>query len=87
MYDLYSKRFPCLDCGGSKSLAKYDDGEYCFKCRKDTRKHPIGIKTKRVEYTTRVENQSFDLFDLPNNYIQYLSKLTLLMFSIFMHNF
>lgn len=37
MADIYHKRFPCPHCGGSKSLAKYEDGEHCFKCGKGTR--------------------------------------------------
>lgn len=77
MYDLYSKRFPCSNCGGKKSLAKYDDGEYCFKCGKDTRHNWKGIKNNRLEYTTQVEKEAFNLYALPSNYVQYLSLIGL----------
>lgn len=72
MADLFGKRFPCPHCGGSKSLAKYDDGEYCFKCGKDTRKENSIFATQSIEVPSVVSD--FEKLPLSKTSLDFLAK-------------
>jgi ribosomal protein S27AE len=73
MVDLYKKRFKCNKCGGRASLAKYDDGMYCFRCGYDTRRENKQNKVARV-YKSVIEEYEFEVYDLPVEYNTYLAS-------------
>lgn len=72
MGDLYGRRFQCENCGGRHSLAKYEDGNYCWKCGTVSSSKSIAPS----QPNTRILNSEevFVTMPLSGEQIEYLAK-------------